>query len=184
MIVRSKKISFIENKRLPHEVSSLMLALHHAASGLLDSRLQLLEKEEMYAVFEEISLSCAFAMLYVGFSNVAMPCELTSEEGARKIYVHLTGKRRTAGRQLSCADLVFGEEISKNALENLLRHNRMAYKLTERDGDLLLSVSIPRFLSTAYDVGAVDKDSMCDRFYDAMLRFSGEEPKAPLPLQK
>ena len=168
--------------RLPHEVSPLLRALCGAFKGLLDSHATLIEKEEMYAVFEEKSTAAALSILSIGLSRLATRLTVSAEEQSHKILIRVSGERRTAGGALSYRDLLPKREKCRLALEGALAANCMMYELKE-DGHLLsLTVSLPRFLADRYDVCAVNNESICNIFYDMMLFLSGDTPKNPLPL--
>ncbi|MBE6655499.1 MAG: hypothetical protein E7609_01345 [Ruminococcaceae bacterium] len=168
--------------RLPHEVVSLLRALHRAARGLLDSDATLNASEEMYAVFEEESGVCALAILCVGFSRYARSLAFSAEETPHKILLRLTGVRRKDGDSLDYRDILPEREACRRALDSFLTQNRMAYEFAEREGELCLTVAFPRFLADSYDVCAVDAENICGTFYNVMLFLAGDEPKRPLPL--
>lgn len=166
--------------RCPHEVRSLLQGLHYAAASLLDSRATLIETEEMYAVFEEGSAVWALAALLVEFSLHASINTLTAEEHPRKIFLRVTGDRRTKGKALDYRDLLPKREAHKEILDCWLDRNFISYELTDYEGALTLTVALPRFLTDTYDVCAVDADDVRAAFYDVMLLLSGEAPKHAL----
>lgn len=167
--------------RDPHEVRSLLRAVHYAMSGLLDSRASLTKIEEMYAVFEEASAVCALAVLLVGFSRHASDAVLTAEERPHTILLHIHGRRRKRKQVLTFRNLLPGKRAHKMALDRWLTKNRSTYCLATEGDVLTLTVSFPRFLSDNYDVSAVSEEDTWDRFYDIMLLLSGDTPENELP---
>lgn len=167
--------------RCPHEVGALVSALHQAVTRLLYRDASFSEVKEIYAVFEERSACLAIAMLSVGFSRYARITAISAEEKPRKIFLHVTGDRRTADGTLTYRALLPEGEPCLLALDRFLRENCMAWTLSDEDGKLTLSISLPRFLADEYDAGAIDADDVRDHFYDAMLFLSGEKPKHPMP---
>jgi hypothetical protein len=170
----------VKNTRDPHEVISLLHALHHAGGNLLDGGLTLALPDEMYAVFEERSAVSAFAFLFVRLAGRASLEELTAEERARRIYIRISGKCRIKGQMLTESDLVPEREEDKALFDRLLARNRMAYVLKEKDGAFSLTVSLPRFLADDHDAFAVNANEAYDSFYDVMLHLAGKAPKHPL----
>lgn len=163
--------------RVPHEVCALMRALWHATRSLLDSEARLTEREEMYAVFEENSFVFAYAILSIGMAKHAAHLVLDSCETPTQILLSLQGHRRTAGEPLSFSALLPEEEAHRARLTECLHQNGMEYALTEKEGELTLTLAAPRFLSEKYTVCAVNAAHVLDRFYDAMRVLAGQEPK-------
>ena len=172
-----------ERKKQPHEVLSLMAAWHSAVSSFLDSRACLVPGDEMFVLLEEASAACALGMLSVGFSRYACTPRLHAEELPQKILISIKGERRFAGAPLPLRSLLPQKESHRAALGCFLSQNAMTYELQCTEKELVLTVSIPRFLVNENDVAApVDVDDFCDRFYDVMLYLAGEAPEEPLPL--
>ena len=172
--------SSTQNGRDPHEVVSLLRALHHASANLLDGGLALNLPDEMYAVFEERSTVCAFAFLFTKLVGRASRGELTAEERARRIYIRLYGKCRVKGDNMTERDLVPESEVDKALLDRLLERNRMAYVLKGKNGAFSLTVSLPRFLADDYDAYAVNEEEAYESFYDVLLHLAGKSPKHSL----
>ena len=170
-----------KTRKCPHEVISLLRTWQRAVSRLLDSRATLLLSEEMYAVFDEASASCALAGLSIGFCRCASAPVLSAEEMPRKILVSMKGKRRLAGAPLTFRDLLPENAEHRGALEMLMAQSAITYELYEEGDGVCLRVAFPRFLADRFDVCAVDAEDVCNRFYDMMLYLAGEMPKHPLP---
>ena len=175
---KSSKLRF--SKREPHEGASLLQALHYATCRLLDSETILPTPEDTYAVFEVDSTVCAFAFLFIGFSHHASLDCLTAEEAPTRILIHLTGKRRTPEGRLTYLDLLPPRGAKRRALDSRLARNCITYELADTNGNLTLTVSLPRYLSNDYDVSSVDEEDTRDRFYDVLRFLSGEAPSQPI----
>lgn len=165
-------------ERVPHEVRTLMRALHAATRCLIDGDATLVEREEMYAVFEEKSFACAYALLCIGVARYASRLTIDSVETVDQILITLCGTRRVAGQMLTAADVMPREKALADLLSQSLHRNRMEYVLEERNGAVTLTLALPRFLAKAYDVCAVNAETILAHVYAVMAKSAGK----PAPL--
>lgn len=164
-------------QRLPHEMHSFAEALTAATRALVDADAVHPPHEEMYAVLDAPSFTCAYALLCIGLARYADGLSLSLKEDPTQILLRLCGVRRVAGAPLSSADVLPRTEALAALLSDCLRKNGAEFAF-RADGDALsLTVALPRFLSERYEVCALHPDKILEFFYDTMRLSAGQTPQ-------
>lgn len=166
------------SERVPHEVRAFLRALHRATRGLIDAGATLVEREEMYAVLEEKSFTCAYTFLCIGIARHVFHLTIDSAETATQILITLRGTRRVPGTPLTAYDVLPKEETLSALLMHSLHRNRMEYVLEESEDSVTLTLAVPRFLTKTYGVCAVNDESVLACVYAVMATGTGK----PAPL--
>ena len=169
-----KTVTPYERKHLPYGIKPILEAWHLATASFLDAHARCDACEDMYAVLDAVAATRAIAVLTVKFARYAKELVLSAQETETQILLHAKGRCRVAGKSISYASLIPKRAVCRALFEEALAQSNLAYRLTKEKDMLTLTVAMPRFLADKYDVATVDKEDVCERFFEVMRFLSGE----------
>ena len=169
-----KTVTPLKRKHLPYGVKPLLEAWHFSVASLLDARARYEEPVDMYVVLETVSAARALAVLSVKFARYAKELVLFAEETETQILLHANGRCRAADVPVSHTDLLPKQPACRAVFEEALAESKMAYRLEKDEDTLALTVAAPRFLADKYDVAIIEKEDVCERFFEIMQFLAGE----------
>ena len=169
IICKEMFTSKVHEVKTPYNFRTYLSVLHAACVGLIDKNATIEEGEEMFAVMAGEDAVTVAALLIVGMARHARALAFSSEEGARRVMLHVRGKRRVGGAPLSEEMLLPAAEGATRLLVQLARESDITYRFCDDGETVALSLSFPRFLIANYDVCAIDPKHACDLFFKVML---------------